>query len=70
MLAGITYTEISDQAEPEQGCPRLKSTYEITAISPSPNTFFREIVSWGLVRSSLIEIRHSSATEMNSGVAR
>jgi hypothetical protein len=34
MLAGITYTEISDQDEPEQGCPRLKSTYNITAHFP------------------------------------
>jgi hypothetical protein len=34
MLAGITYTEISDQAELEPGCPRLKSTYEITAHFP------------------------------------
>jgi hypothetical protein len=34
MLLGITYTEVSDQAEPEQGCPRLKSTYDITAHFP------------------------------------
>jgi hypothetical protein len=34
MLAGITYTEISDQDESEPGCPRLKSTYEITAHFP------------------------------------
>jgi len=31
MLAGITYTEFSDQDESEPGCPRLKSTYAITA---------------------------------------
>src|ERR1700730_13994839 len=34
MLAGIFYTEISDQTESEPGCPRLKSTYEITAYFP------------------------------------
>jgi hypothetical protein len=40
MLAGITYTEISDQDEPEQGCPRLKSTYDITAHFPFAKHIF------------------------------
>jgi hypothetical protein len=59
MLAGITYTEISDQDEPEQGCPRLKSTYDITAHFPFAEYIFSgKLCLWGLsgaaVRSKFI----------------